>query len=31
VQLIPALVMLYSWAKSLFTSEKLEAKSYHHQ
>jgi len=30
-QLIPALVMLYGWVKSLFAGEKLEAKSYHHQ
>jgi len=31
LQLIPALVMLYGWAKGLVTPEKLEAKSYHRQ
>jgi len=29
VQLIPALLMLYGWAKGLFTAQKLEPKSYH--
>lgn len=31
VQLIPALVMLYGWAKGLFEAEKLEPKSYHNR
>jgi len=29
VQLIPALLMLYGWAKGLFTARELEPKSYH--
>lgn len=31
VQLIPALVMLYGWARGLFEAEKLEPKSYHNR